>query len=271
MERAASSTALGVAVLRAVHQTVDGTPRVLDDPISGRLVGTAALERAVAAEGAGARVLRAHVVLRSRFAEERLEAAVARGVRQLVVLGAGFDTFAYRQPGWARALRVFEVDHPASQRAKQTRVREAGVAIPANVSYVAIDFAHTSLADGLAASEFALDAPAFFSWLGVMMYLDEGAIDAVLRFVAARPAGSELAFSFAHAGAAPNGGAEARATAAGEPWLSRFEPDALARKLEEHGFSAVTMLTAERAARYFGPRSDALRPPERVAIGTAIV
>jgi len=271
MERAASSTALGVAVLRAVHQIADGTPRVLDDAISGRLVERAALARALAADGAPARALRAHVVLRSRFAEDRLQAAVARGVRQLVVLGAGFDTFAYRQPAWAHALRVFEVDHPASQRAKQARLRGAGIAIPGNVCFVAIDFAHTALRDGLAPSGFAPDEPAFFSWLGVMMYLDQDAIDAVLRYVAARPAGSEIAFSFAHAGAVTNRGAQARAAALGEPWLSRFEPDALVRKLRDLGFSAVTLPTPEDAARYFGARSDALRAPERVAIGTAIV
>jgi methyltransferase (TIGR00027 family) len=270
MERPPSSTALGVAVLRAVHQIADGVPRVLDDPVSRRLVDGSALERALAADSAPARALRAHVVLRSRFAEDRLQAAVARGVRQAVVLGAGFDTFAYRQPEWARALRIFEVDHPASQRAKRARLADAGIAAPPNVSYVAIDFARTSLRDGLAPSGFALGEPVFFSWLGVMMYLDEVAIDAVLRYAADRPAGSEIAFSFAHA-AATNRGAEMRAAELGEPWLSRFEPDVLVRKLRDFGFAEVTMVTPADAARYFGTRSDALRAPERVAIGTAIV
>jgi methyltransferase (TIGR00027 family) len=271
MERAASATALGVTVLRAVHQVADGAPRVLDDPISARLVDPAVLARAVAADGAGAQALRAHVVLRSRFAEGRLEAAVARGVQQCVVLGAGFDTFAYRQPEWARTLRIFEVDHPASQRAKRERLAAAGIAVPENVTFVAIDFAATSLQDGLATSGFDPQAPAFFSWLGVMMYLDETAIDAVLRYVASRPAGSEIAFSFASADPGASRKVEALAAAAGEPWLSRFDPAVLRRKLHEHGFRAVTLLGPEEARRYFGERSDQLRAPERVSIGSAVV
>jgi methyltransferase (TIGR00027 family) len=270
-ERAASATALGVAVLRAVHAVADEAPRVLDDPIAAQLVDPAALDRALDRDNPGARALRAHVVLRSRFAEERLEAAVARGVRQLVVLGAGFDTFAYRQPAWASTLRIFEADHPASQRAKRERLAAAGIAIPENVTFVAIDFATTSLLDGFAASTFDPDRPVFFSWLGVMMYLDEGAIDAVLRYVAARPEGSELAFSFASADPAASRAAEERAKALGEPWLTRFEPAALESKLHAHGFRSVTLLQPANARRYFGDRSDLLRAPERVSIGSAIV
>lgn len=258
-------------MLRAVHAVADGMPRVLDDPISARLVDRAALDRALDGDNPGARALRAHVVLRSRFAEERLEAAVRRGVQQCVILGAGFDTFAYRQPQWAHALRVFEVDHPASQRAKHDRLAAAGIAIPDNVTFVAINFKHTSLADGFAASDFDTDRPAFFSWLGVMMYLDEGAIDAVLRYVAARPAGSELAFSFASADPAASRAAEERATALGEPWLTRFEPAALEVKLRAHGFGSVALLQPADARGYFGERSDLLRAPERVSIGSAIV
>jgi len=138
--RPASRTAVGVALLRAIHQLRDGTPRILDDPVAAALVGPDAMARALAAPDAfqseAMLALRAHVVLRSRFAENCAAAAAARGVRQLVVLGAGFDSFAYRQPRWAAGLRIYEVDHPESQRLKRERLAAASIAIPANVAHV---------------------------------------------------------------------------------------------------------------------------------------
>ena len=121
--RAASRTALGVAALRAAHLLLDARPSLLDDPVSGVLLAPWALEairqHPKRFQTPGARALRTHVLLRSRYAEDRLEAAFACGVRQLVVLGAGFDTFAYRQPAWAGNLTIFEVDQPASQGHKR--------------------------------------------------------------------------------------------------------------------------------------------------------
>jgi methyltransferase (TIGR00027 family) len=115
-ERAASSTAFGVAVLRAAHQIIDGSPPILDDSVVERLLGPG-IEQRIRGESeqlqtSMARGLRSHVVLRSRFAEDSLAAAVARGTRQYVLLGAGLDTFAYRQPEWARDITVVEVDQP---------------------------------------------------------------------------------------------------------------------------------------------------------------
>src|SRR6185295_7352687 len=121
-------------------------------------------------------------------------------------------------------LQLFEVDHPASQRAKRERLAAAGVALPPNLTFVPIDFEHVTIEQGLAASPFDRTRPAFFSWLGVTMYLTEDAIDAVLRFVASLPRGSELVLTFAHPDPpdSPGGRLAAAAAALGEPWLSRF-------------------------------------------------
>jgi methyltransferase (TIGR00027 family) len=164
--------------MRAAHQLLDDTPRVLDDPVAPRLVGDDALA-ALKADPARVRTpealgRRAHVVARARYAEERLAAAVARGVRQCVVLGAGLDTFAYRQPAWAATLAVVEVDHPASQHDKRARLAAAGVAVPPNVAYAAVDLEAAAagpaparaVADALAAHGVRPDVPTFVSWLG---------------------------------------------------------------------------------------------------------
>ena len=248
-DRAASATALGVATLRAAHQLLDGDQRILDDPVVLRLLGPEVIARVQAnperfAEPNVRRLL-THVVTRSRCAEDRLAEAVARGVHQCVVLGAGFDTFAYRQPPWASALRIFEVDHPASQQAKVARLAAAGITIPPNVEYVAIDFETTSLRDGMLRSRFNASAPAFISWLGVMVYLTQSAIDAVFAFVASLPPSSEIVFTFTpppEVGAAD--GLASRAAEVGEPWLTRVEPESLERQLRNHGFGTVQFLTS---------------------------
>jgi len=275
-ERSASSTAVGVAWLRAAHQLLDAEPRILDDPAILPLLGEDAAARV--RDGAdrfaspGARALRSHVVLRSRFAEDRLAAAVERGVTQYVVLGAGLDTFALRQPPWAHALRVFEVDHPASQAAKRAAIAAARLTVPPNVTFVPIDFERTSLGEALADGGVDLARPAFVSWLGVTMYLTEPAIDAVLRTIAALPS-SEIVFTFAQPDA-PGTGASffaERAAEAGEPWLTYFTPDALDAKLRALGFTDVYFLTPDEAeARYYVGRSDGLAAPRRTSIVAAM-
>lgn len=274
-------TALGVAWLRAAHQVVDDPPRILDDPASLPILGLLpmALRLDPRAQSPGSRALRAHIVLRSRFAEDRLALAVERGVRQYVILGAGYDTFIVRQPVWASALRIVEVDRPELQADKRARLAPAGLQVPDNVRFVPIDFEHVSLADGLARGGVRLDEPTFFSWLGVTMYLTEDAIDAVLRTVATTPPGSEIVFTFAPAEptSAEQGGTDlsrlaTMAGAAGEPWVTYFEPDALEQKLRALGFSSVELLSPDGAARrYFDGRTDGLPAPRRSTIVSAIV
>ena len=279
-DRVASTTASGVAWLHAAHQLLDSTPRVLDDPIIARLMGATPellKEREERLQAPGARALRAHVIMRTRFAEDRLEAAARRGVRQYVLLGAGMDTFAYRQPQWARSIRIFEVDQPATQAAKRYRLRITDADIPENVSYVAIDFEAEALEDGLRRGGVQLDQPAVFAWLGVTMYLTEPAIDAVLRTVAAFPASTEIVLTFAqprHDDEGHDGSPTLadRAASVGEPWVTFFEPRVLEQRLYSLGYSGVEFLTtAEATTRYFRDRADGLLPPKRTSIVSATV
>jgi len=281
-ERDSSTTALRVAQLRAAHQLIDGEPKILHDPVVLRLLGNGA-EQQILANTAALNMpwllgLRSHVLLRSRFAEEGLAQAVARGVNQYVILGAGYDTFAYRQPPWAENLRIFEVDHPASQRAKRDRLTVAGIAIPPNVEFVAIDFEHVSLRDGLAASSLDFRRPAFFSCLGVLVYLTEEAVDAIFRLVASFPGPSEIVFTFSMPDSSLGVREAARRTAVaalaksmGEPWRTHFDPETLVQKLRAFGFSEISFLSAAEAERkYFQGRTDGLRPPRREQVAWAM-
>jgi methyltransferase (TIGR00027 family) len=156
-----SRTAFNVALLRAAHQLLD-EPIVLDDPVALSIIGPDA-EAAMRADPFQyndpiARGLRAALVVRSRFAEEELARAVAMGVRQYVVLGAGFDTFAYRNPD--AALQVYEVDHPSTQQWKRQMLEQAGIPVPGNLTFAPVDFEQSSLAQGLDEAGFRSDRPA---------------------------------------------------------------------------------------------------------------
>lgn len=272
---------MGVGLLRLAHQLIDAEPRILDDPVAVALAGpdvvAAVRARAEEFQAPGTRALRAHVVLRSRYAEDCLAEAVQRGVGQYVVLGAGGDTFAYRQPDWARDLRIIEVDHPGSQQQKRDRLAAAGVVVPQNVSFAAVDFETVSLGDGLRSAGFDLSRPAFFSWLGVTMYLTEDAVDSVLAFVGALPDETEIVFTFAQRPSADPADDGRRmiaqqAAEVGEPWLSYFDPVDLARKLEGFGFSGVSFLhPSDAERRYFAGRADGLPAPRRATICRARV
>jgi len=277
-----SRTAVGVAALRAAHQLIDGEPKLLDDPVVLRLLDAEIVDR-IRANPERLRTplmaaLRTHVVVRSRYAEDRAGEAAARGVRQYISLGAGLDTFACRQPAWAAPLRIVEVDEPASQADKRERLARAAVAVPRNVTFVPIDFETTSLADGLAGHGIDVGAPTFVSWLGVMMYLTREAIDAVFRVVRGLPAGSEIVFTFSP----PLDGSEAqRAGAAafagyaaglGEPFVTQVTADALAEWLRGHGFTDITFFGPDEiAARYLAGRTDGLRVSRRTTIASARV
>lgn len=272
-EHAGSRTAVSVAILRALHQLCDASPKILDDPVVPLLLDADVLQNARNSpewlDAPRAKALRSHIVLRSRYAEDCLREAVARGVRQYVILGSGFDTFAYRQPAWARGLRIFEVDHPASQRAKLERLRSCGILRPANLEFVAADFETPSWRDTLASSSLEFTAPAFFSCLGVLVYLTADAIQSAFRLVASFPALSEIVFTFSQ------GGVESLAhdaAASGEPWRTYFDPDSLAAALTRDGFSEVAFLSPGGAIDlYYRDRMDALPPPGRITMGRALV
>lgn len=263
-----SGTAHRVAVRRAAHQLLDA-PLVLDDPFALRIIGPEA-ERELRAAPARhhlriSRALRAFIVVRSRVAEDAVARAVARGVVQYVVLGAGLDTFAYRNP--FPGLRVFEVDHPDTQAWKRAQLAGAAIGVPASVTFAPVNFEHETLADGLASAKFDRDRPAFFSWLGVTMYLTEAAVMTTLGYIASRPAGSGVAFdygvprdSLSLVGRIAHDVMANRVAAAGEPFRTFFDPADLSVRLRALGFTSVEDLHADDLnVRYFANRHDGLR------------
>jgi methyltransferase (TIGR00027 family) len=264
-----SRTAMAAATHRLIHTLVD-RPVLLSDalvgkllePIQGKPPDMEAVRRAAPARAG----MRAHVVARSLFAEETLAKAVTRGVRQYVLLGAGLDTFAYRNP-WSDIM-VFESDHVDTGRWKRERLNAAGVTPPANVVYAAFDFEREALVDGLARAGFNPAKPAVFAWLGVTMYLTLEAIERTLRAVASLPEGTEIVLDysaptteFPEAIRAYIDKARAALADVGEPWLSFFTPADMGRLLAQTGFSEIENLSGiDMAARWFEGRSDGLQP-----------
>ena len=279
-EERPSRTAEHMAILRALHQTLDAEPKILNDPIAVRLVDPSSdfykafvhsLEEMPAASTLRRR---GYAVMRSRYTEDCLAESLAHGVRQYVILGAGLDTFGYRQPSWASSLRIFEVDHPATQRWKRAKLSAAGIQIPNNVIFAAVNLEEVSLEQGLAASGFDLGVPTFFSWLGVTGFLTEEAIDRTLEFVLAMPRLSEIVLDFivpneliAPEQAAVVATVFARFAQQGEPIVTRFAPKELAAKLKAAGFSNMVHFSPQTAFdRYFVDRHDGLGAPTAVPV-----
>ena len=270
---------MATAYLRAAHQLLDAEPRILDDPIAVRLLGETASQKIHGEieryQSAAAKALRSHVVLRTRYTEDRLHSAIQRGITQYVILGAGFDTFALRQPAWARSLTILEVDHPGTQSLKRSHLVDAGLEMPANLAFVDIDFEHESLLDGLLRNHISLKEPAFFSWLGVTMYLNESAIDSALQSVVAFPSGSEIVLTFLQppesTSDTPASRLAERVAGSAEPFVSYFEPETFAAKLTAAGFTQLEFLLPEEAnTRYFKLRPMDLPAPRRSGIVSAI-
>lgn len=236
-----SFTALRAAAHRAQHQDLEGGA-IFADPLAGRILGQA--PEAVfgqAGDAASRRGMRLLIAARSRIAEDALAAAYARGVRQYVLLGAGLDTFACRNPH--PDLTVFEVDHPTTQAWKRERLEVAG--LEPRVTFAPTDFERETVAEGLARAGFDAGAPAVFAWLGVVPYLGREAVLATLAFVAGVP-GAEVVFDHGEPRSAyppdQQAAAEARMAAMrrmGEPWITFFTPAEIAAELAALGFSEV--------------------------------
>jgi methyltransferase (TIGR00027 family) len=261
-----SRTAQRVAIRRAAHQLLDD-PKVLDDPLALRIIGAeaaAALRTDPKEDHAFARAFRAFMAARSRFAEDELVRAIEHGVTQYVILGAGLDTFAYRNPH--PGLPVFEIDHPATQAWKREQLQEAGIPIPTSLTFVPVDFEHQTLADAVARSGLNTTAPAFFSWLGVTPYLTREACMTTLSVIAKMPPGSGVVFDFAIDPALLNAGQRQalaalskRVAAAGEPFQLFFDPTKLQAELKSLGFHRTEFLQgAQINDRYFQNRADGL-------------
>ncbi|HKF48257.1 MAG TPA: class I SAM-dependent methyltransferase [Terracidiphilus sp.] len=259
-----SRTALRVAIRRAAHQLVDHPP-VLDDPIAVRLIGPGYENDLERASHTVARDFRCFMAARSRYAEDHLAQAVGAGVLQYVVLGAGLDTFAWRNP--FPHLRVFEVDFPATQEWKQWMLAQAGLAHPENLTFVPLDFEHKTLADGLRESGFDTASPAFFSWLGVVPYLTLDAFRATLRTVAALPAGTGLGFDYtlppetlSPQRRAVFDNLAGRVASAGEPFRLFFTPEQAESELRSAGFHRIEQADREALNNlYFRSRADNLK------------
>ena len=267
-----SRTALGAAAYRAVHQTLEGGA-IFHDPFAVRILDDetrAGLDEMAA--DLSRRPMRLMIAARSRFSEETLAACVARGVRQVVVLGAGLDTFSLRNPH--AGVRVFEVDYPATQDWKRARLEQAGLAVPDTLTFAPVDFERQSLADGLAAAGFQSDRPAFFQWLGVIPYLTREAIAQTLDYIARVPE-SEVVFdygepfeNYAQARRASVMAVAESAAARGEPWLSQFDPDEMSDLLREAGFAEIEDLgMAALSERFYG----ALKKHARTGPGAHVV
>jgi methyltransferase (TIGR00027 family) len=260
----ASKTALGVAIRRAAHQLMDRPP-VLDDPLAVRLVGPGYRRQMKRATHPVARDFRAFMAVRSRYVEDRLAEAVRSGVGQYVILGAGLDTFAYRNP--FPSLRVFEVDLPATQAWKRKMLGEAGIAQPENLTFVPLDFERQMLAEGLAGSGFDGSLPAFFGWLGVVPYLTMTAFRAALKTMGEMPQGSGVSFDYAldpetlgPVGRTAFEVLSSRVAAAGEPFRLFFTADELEAELRRAGFQRVEQRDTEQLNEmYFKDRADGLR------------
>jgi len=264
------STAVRVALWRALHVEVDPPPHVLEDTLGLKLADPDAGWRNRPDMSPFTKPFRASIVARGRFIEDLVAEEAARGVAQYVILGAGLDTFAQRRPEQASQLLVFEVDRPAAQAWKRQRLIQLGLGIPSFLRLVPVDFeSGATWWDQLPAAGFDVRRPAVVASTGVSMYLTRDAIMATLRQIASLAPGSTLAMSFllpiemADPDVRPGlERAVEGARASGTPFVSFFTPDEMLALAREAGFRAVRHVSsAALAERYFAGRADGLRPP----------
>ena len=254
-----SRTARGAAAFRAIHQLLE-SGAIFKDPFASRILDdqTAASLNELAADEL-LRPWRLFIAARSRFSEDAMADCVAAGTRQVVVLGAGLDTFSLRNPFADLGVRVFEVDYAATQSWKRERIKAAGLIEPQSLVFAPTDFERESLSEGLTRVGFRPNQPAFFQWLGVVPYLTREAVWSTLKFISEVP---QAVVVFDYAEPFRNYPAERRASvmavaesaaARGEPWLSLFDPAKLHELLRGEGFRTIEDLgLPEIAKRLYG-------------------
>jgi methyltransferase (TIGR00027 family) len=260
-----SRTAQRVAVRRAAHQLLDH-PLIFEDAFALRIIGPdAAAATEAKAEGPVSASFRAFMAVRSRYSEDGLAAAVERGVRQYVVLGAGLDTFAWRNP-WPD-VHVFEVDFPATQHWKKQRLNQVGMEQPPTLTFAPVDFERQTLAEGLQNAGFDAGQPAYFSWLGVTMYLTREAFESTTGFIGSLPAGGGVTFDYA----VERSGLgffekialdwlSAKVASVGEPFQLFFQREELTGTMHRLGFGELEDVgTDDLNALYLRDREDKLR------------
>jgi methyltransferase (TIGR00027 family) len=261
-----SRTALMIARQRAAHQLLD-RGSILHDPFAIKILredekGVLQFTNAHPIASIG----RLFTAARSRIAEDALSKAVEEGVRQIVILGAGLDTFALRNPHAAQKIRIYEVDHPATQAWKRQRLAEAQIALPPSLTFVPVDFERDDLRESLAAAGFQQDSPAFFTWLGVVPYLTQDAIDRTLGDISSIQ-NAEVVFDYMRP---PEAFSEElkqieikraeQLENIGERSATRFEPVGIAAILRSHGFGAIEDISFQQIAAKFGNTVQGLAP-----------
>jgi len=276
-----SRTAFHVAACRAAHLRFDPPPHLLEDRIAERLIGEGA-EELIASYGQGASWVllenRLFMPFRARFAEDCVADAHRAGVRQLVVLGAGLDSFAWRRPAGLAGLQVYEVDHPATQNWKRERLREIGLGVPDHLSFAACDFETTPIAAALARTGFRSAEPAIVTWMGVVYYLSQISVDRTLAELAALLApGSAVVLDYQLPLDSLSRRYRELATrlnsylaGVGEPQVSRHRPEELRQALLAAGFERAEIAPRdELERRYFAPLASAIPLAERFGIAVA--
>ena len=263
--QAPSLIAQSVARYRAEHQLLDH-PRLLEDPLAIAMAGG----ESNLGSGAGP-WMRALTVARCRYAEDQLAAAIGRGATQYVIVGAGLDTYAYRNPN--SGVRIFEVDYPATQAWKRNRLDAAGIQLPPSLTFVPTDFEEETLGSALERSGFQPAEISFFSWLGVSAYLSAEAALAAVAFMGSMPAASGVVFDYAvdrstldPVGQLAMDGLTSRVALADQPVRLSIDPGALAQMLGCAGFQEIEDLGSDDIdARYFLSRTDGLTVSPGVA------
>jgi methyltransferase (TIGR00027 family) len=267
-----SRTAIFAAICRAAHQIFDEDPKILQDPIALKCIDDAA-QMALSNKDPTLMAMvtpaqRAHFCLRSRIVEDCLERAVANGVNQYVVLGAGLDSFAYRQPDWARTIKIVEVDHPRTQEFKIELIRAKALGPPENVVYLPVDFASETVIGRLTQASINVARPIFVSWLGVTQYLVPDAVSDVLRALASWPGGCGLLVTYMLADWSDFDPPTVerykrqrdRAASLGEPWINGYSEATMAAGLRSAGFAfQKSFAVSDIQSLYFARRTDGLR------------
>jgi methyltransferase (TIGR00027 family) len=278
--RGPSGTAVVTAVARALYRDEPG-PVILDDDLALALAGEQGLALAcrLRTELPQSQVLAfcRWMCIRSRFTEELVQRAISRGVEQYVILGAGLDSFAYRRGDLMDSLRVFEVDHPASQSWKQHRLRDLGIEIPENLVFAPVDFERQALRDGLVSAGLDFARMAVFSWIGVTMYLTADAIEATLGTISGCATGSQVALTYNQPHRVLDDSAlrvtstfEAIAKELGEPFVSLFAADEIEALLRSFGFADIVHFGPDeaRAAWFDGAADVAIAGAQRLIAAT---
>jgi methyltransferase (TIGR00027 family) len=266
-----SRTALAAAAARAAHLIVDDAPPIFADSLALSLLGGLADKILDRHRAHGSHVAlwgtRALATARSRYTEDRLAAAVQRGIRQYVILGAGLDSFGYRSE-LVGDVAVFEVDHPATQQWKRRLLSGARITVPGAVTFTPVDFEADSLVDRLVASGFSLSEPALVSWLGVTMYLTGAALGQTLAQLGGFAPGTELVANYMlpvsmqdELARSYSGVVMPAAARRGEPWLTLLSPGDMTALLERHGFGEVRHINQhDTVGSGLWQRTDLLRP-----------